>query len=79
MEGASTPMQTPQQSKDQETKLEQEEQNRRELLATVLDTAARERRMSRCYLSARSHGDRLTHSRRSIPDIPRQSGTIQAN
>jgi len=36
-------MQTPQQSKDQEAKLEQEEQMRRELLATVLDTAARER------------------------------------
>jgi DNA-binding TFAR19-related protein (PDSD5 family) len=51
MEGTSTPMQTPQQSKDQEAKLEQEEQMRRELLATVLDTAARERRMSRCYLS----------------------------
>jgi DNA-binding TFAR19-related protein (PDSD5 family) len=79
MEGASTPMQAPQQSKDHDAKLEQEEQMRRELLATVLDTAARERRMSRCYLSPRSHSDRLTHSRRSIPDIPRQSGTIQAN
>jgi programmed cell death protein 5 len=43
MDGTSKPMQTPQQSKDDDTKREQEEQMRRDLLATVLDTAARER------------------------------------
>ncbi|KIM49233.1 hypothetical protein M413DRAFT_60631 [Hebeloma cylindrosporum] len=36
-------MQAPQQSKDDDAKLQQEEQMRRELLATILDTAARER------------------------------------
>ena len=54
-------MQAPQQSKDDGAKLEQEEQMRRELLTTVLDTAARERRMSRYYPSTLSHGEGLTH------------------
>jgi len=79
MEGVSTTIQAPQQSKDDDAKLEQEEQMRRELLTTVLDTAARERRMSRYYPSTLSHGESLTHFRLSLPDIPRQPRTIQAN